>query len=87
MDVVGMLSIFCDSIVEGLRSSLVMDDVRMAVSSAEHAMAAALHTQRVLRDLMATAPELDMVAKEAIVSRSLTLAASQVSLTQMRNFG
>ena len=80
MELVGMLSISCEGIAEGLRSPLGPGDVKAAFRSAEHAMAAALRIHRRLRDLRAAAPELETCAEHASVSRS----ASQVRLDTAR---
>jgi hypothetical protein len=78
VELVGMLSISSDGIAEGLRLPLGPADVKVAFRAAEHAMAGALRIHRRLRDLIAAAPEMDVVAEEASASRS----ASQVTLRE-----
>ena len=78
MELAGMLSISCDGIAEGLRLPLGPGDVKVAFRSAEHAMAGALRMHRRLRDLLAAAPELDVVAEEASASRSASQARLEV---------
>ena len=76
-ELVGMLSISCDGVAEGMRSPPgSAADTKLAFRAAERAMAAALRIHRRVRELVAVAPNIDMATAEATTSR----VAGQVRL-------